>query len=127
MSETAVDTATVVSAEATLEGMGGAFVQSLTRGSKKIKADRALVIVESAQLVYKRSIEDMQMNIKQLSRDRDNMLDLSPTTSDSLELAKNFNAAEFVAKDQALGLQIRNERIKLEEAVSRYEVLFGKL
>ena len=52
-------------------------------------------------------------------------LDLSPTTSDSLELAKNFNAAEFVAVDQKIGLKIRELKIKLEEAQARYSVLFG--
>lgn len=117
--------APVQTAEDTLAGMKGAFVESLTRGSKKIKADRAVVIAESAQLVYKRSIEDLQMDIKTAQRERDNMLDLSPTTSDSLELAKNFNAAEFVAVDQKIGLKIRELKIKLEEAQARYSVLFG--
>lgn len=111
-------------AEQALEGMKGAFVGSLTRGSKKIKADRAIVIAESAQLVYKRSIEDLQMDIKTAQRDRDNMLDLSPTTSDSLELAKNFDAIDFVKKDQALGLKIRDLRIRLDEAQDRYKILF---
>ena len=118
--------AAVTTAEETLAGMKGAFVESLTRGSKKIKADRAIVLAESAQLKYKRSIEDMQMDIKTLQRERDNMLDLSPTTSDSLELAKNFDADAFVKKDLAIGLQIREIRIRLEESLSRYEILFGK-
>lgn len=118
-------TTPVQTAEDTLASMKGAFVESLTRGSKKIKADRAVVIAESAQLVYKRSIEDLQMDIKTAQRERDNMLDLSPTTSDSLELAKNFNAAEFVAMDQKIGLRIRELKIRLEEAQARYAVLFG--
>jgi len=124
MSETGA-TVPVQTAEDTLAGMKGAFVDSLTRGSKKIKADRAVVIAESAQLVYKRTIEDLQMDIKTAQRERDNMLDLSPTTSDSLELAKNFNAAEFVQKDLKLGVQIRELQIKLEIAQARYGVLFG--
>lgn len=119
--------APVQTAEDTLAGMKGAFVESLTRGSKKIKADRAVVIAESAQLVYKRSIEDLAMDIKTAQRERDNMLDLSPNTSDSLTLAKDFNAATFVQEDQKIGLKIRELKIRLEEATSRYEVLFGKL
>lgn len=121
MSET---TGAVKTADEQLSEMKGAFVESLTRGSKKIKADRALVIAESAQLVYKRSIEDMQMDIKTTQRERDNMLDLSPTTSDSLELAKNFDAIDFVKKDQTFGLKIRELKIRLEEAQGRYNVLF---
>lgn len=120
-------TSAVQTAEDTLAGMKGAFVESLTRGSKKIKADRALVIAESAQLVYKRSIEDMQMDIKTLQRQRDGMLDLSPTTADSLVLATDFDAPKFVANDQAIGLKIRNLKIQLEEAEARYEILFGKI
>lgn len=112
--------------ELELETMQGAFVESLTRNNKKIRADRALVIAESAQLLFKRAIEDMEMEIKSLRRDRDNMLDLSPSTADSLVLASDFNATEFVNKDLELGLKIRQLTIKLEEAKNRYEFLFGK-
>ena len=124
MSETA---ASVQTAEDTLAGMKGAFVESLTRGSKKIKADRALTIAEGAQLKYKRSIEDMQADLKTLQRQRDNMLDLSPTTSDSLTLAKDFDPDAFVKEDQRIGLQIREYKIRLEEAQARYEILFGSI
>jgi hypothetical protein len=116
---------TAITAEDALAGMKGQFVESLTRGSKKIKADRALVIAESAQLIYKRSIEDLEMDIKTTQREQANQLDLSPTTSDSLELAKNFDALEFVKKDQAYTLKLRELRIRLEEYKARYAVLFG--
>jgi hypothetical protein len=60
-----------------------------------------------------------------MKREQENMLDLSPTTAMSLVLASDFDSAEYVAKDVALGVKIRNEDIKLEIAKVRYEYLFG--
>ena len=111
-------------AEASLENMEGAFVDSLTRNNRKIRADRAAAIAEDAQVIYKREIEDMELQVKRLRRERDNMLDLSPTTADSLVLALDFNSKVFVEKDIRIGVQIRELEIKLEIARSRYSYLF---
>ena len=102
----------------------GAFMSTLTRNNKKIREDRAISIAEDAELIYKRKVEDLETQIKRKKRDRDGMLDLSPTTADSLVLASDFNAEIFVAKDLALGLEIRNLEIALEIARARYEYLF---
>ena len=59
-------------------------------------------------------------------REQENMLDLSPTTADSLVLASDFDCAEYVAKDAELSLKIRNEGIKLELAKTRFLHLFGE-
>jgi hypothetical protein len=56
----------------------GAFVASLKRNNKKIRDDRAASISEDTELVYKRQIEDLEMSIKKMRRDQENMLDLSP-------------------------------------------------
>ena len=69
----------------------GAFAESLQRNNKKIREDRAIAITEDAQLIYKREVEDMEIQIKQIKRERDQMLDLSPTNADSLVLATDFN------------------------------------
>lgn len=107
-----------------LQEMKGAFVASLVRNNKKIKEDRAIAIAESAQMLYKRTVEDIELEIKQLKRDRDAMLDMSPTTADSLVMASDFNAKEFVDKDLAMGVKIRNLEIKLDIARDRYNRLF---
>jgi hypothetical protein len=52
------------------------------------------------------------------------MLDLSPSTADSLVLATDFDAKTFVDKDIDIGVQIRNLEIKLEIAEARYKHLF---
>jgi hypothetical protein len=108
----------------TLEEMKGAFVGSLVRNNKKIREDRAIAITEAAQMLYKRKVEDTELSIKQLKRERESMLDLSPTTADSLVIASDFNAENFIAKDIEIGVKIRNLEITLEIARTRYNHLF---
>ena len=108
----------------TLSEMKGAFVGSLVRNNKKIREDRAMAIAESADMLYKRYVEDTELKIKQLKRDREAMLDLSPTDAQSLVLASDFDASAFVDKDIQLGLAIRNLEITLEIAKARYNHLF---
>lgn len=107
-----------------LDEMKGAFVGSLVRNNKKIREDRAIAIAEAAEMLYKRQVEDTELQIKQLKRDREAMLDLSPSTADSLVLASDFDAKKFVEKDIQLGVAIRNLEITLEISKSRYTHLF---
>lgn len=111
-------------APSALDEMKGAFVTSLKRNNKEIRNDRALAIAENAQMIYKREIEDMEVNLKQMRRERENMLDLSPGDKFSLKLASDFNAKIFVDKDIQLGVDIRNLEIKLELARKQYKHLF---
>ena len=102
------------------------FFDSLRRNNSKIREDRALAISETAELKFKRKIVDLDMELKQAARDRDNMLDMSPTTADSLVLASDFSADAFVEKDLNLGITIRNLEIKLDVAKKRFQELFGE-
>jgi hypothetical protein len=104
---------------------GGAFRESLTRNNKKIRADRAEAIVEDAETIYRRTIEDLKLSIRRKERERENMLDLSPENTHSLKLASEFDADEYVRLEIKLGVEIRNDEIKLEIAEKRYEFLFG--
>ena len=105
--------------------MEGAFISSLKRNNKQIRDDRAQAIVEDAQLKYKRAVEDLEVSLKTMKRDQENLLDLSPESAISLKLASDFNSLEYVAKDLELGVKIRNDEIKLEIAKKRYAYLFG--
>jgi hypothetical protein len=107
-----------------LKDKKGAFVSSLVRNNKKIREDRAISIAEDTQMLYKREVEDLENEIRKLNRERENALDLSPTTADSLVLASAFNTKEFIANDLRIGVAIRNLEIKLEIAKSRYAYLF---
>lgn len=108
-----------------LEKKEGAFVTSLKRNNRQIKEDRALSISEDAELIYKREIEDIKQEIKKIRRERENMLDLSPTNAQSLIVASDFKAKEYMQKDIQLGLKIRELEITLEIATERYKYLFG--
>ena len=108
------------------ENVQGAFIASLKRNNKQIRDDRATSIGEDTQLLYKRLIEDLEVSIKRMEREQENMLDLSPSNALSLQLASDFDAAAYVAKDVELGLKIRNDNIKLDIAKKRYIYLFGE-
>lgn len=109
-----------------LEPLKGAFVGSLIRTNKDIKNDRATAIAEDAEMTYKRSIEDMEMELKKLKRERENMLDLSPSNKMMIIQAGEFDSARFTREDQILGKNIRILKIKIEDAKERYEYLFGE-
>jgi hypothetical protein len=103
----------------------GAFFSSLKRNNRQIRDDRATAIAEDTELVFKRLIEDLELSIKKMRRDQENMLDLSPTNAQSLVLASDFDSNVYVDKDVELGVKIRNSEIKLEIAQKRYNYLFG--
>jgi len=103
----------------------GAFVSSLKRNNKQIRDDRATAIAEDTELVYKRKIEDLELSIKKMKREQENMLDLSPTNAQSLVLASDFDSDAYASKDVELGVKIRNAEITLEIARARFEYLFG--
>jgi hypothetical protein len=103
----------------------GAFFSSLKRNNKQIRDDRATAIAEDTQLVYKREIEDLDLSIKKMKREQENMLDLSPTNAQSLILASDFDSATYTKKDIDLGVKIRNAEITLEIARKRFAYLFG--
>jgi hypothetical protein len=103
----------------------GAFISSLKRNNKQIRDDRATAIGEDTELAYKRSVEDLNLSIKKMKREQENMLDLSPTNAQSLVLASDFDSNVYVSKDVELGVKIRNAEIKLEIAKKRYSYLFG--
>lgn len=103
----------------------GVFYGSLKRNNKQIRDDRAQAIAEDTQLVFKRRIEDLELNIKKMKREQENMLDLSPTNAQSLILASDFDATSYTNKDIELSVRIRNEEITRDLARARYTYLFG--
>lgn len=108
-----------------LEVQQGAFKESLYRNNSKIRKDRADSIIEDAELIYKREIEDLKVQNKKMRREQENMLDLSPTNAMNLTLASDFDSKIYVDKDIELGVKIRNVEIKLDIARKRYAYLFG--
>jgi hypothetical protein len=109
--------------EMTEEAMG-AFNASLHRNNSKIRSDRANAISEDTQLIYRRKIEDIELNLTRLRRSQENILDLSPTDAQSLVLANDFDSNAFAETDMGIGIEIRNEEIRLEVSKARYGFLF---
>jgi len=110
----------------TAEEMKGAFFDSLKRNATQIKKDRALAIAEDAETIFRRTVEDIEADLKKMKRQRENMLDMSPTSAISLKLAEDFDSRGFVEEDIQLGCDIRNTEIKLNIAKHRYNYLFGE-
>ena len=107
------------------EQVPGAFMETLTRNNRKIREDRALSIAEETRLKYRRKVEDLELRLSQLKRDRLNMLDLSPTDAHSLVVASDFDGDAFVEKHMEIGVKIREVEIQLEIANAAYSNLFG--
>lgn len=116
----------MVVADAETGSSGGAFVTSLKRNNRQIREDRATAIAEDAELVYRRSVEDLQLKVTRLLRNREALLDLSPANAMSLMPAADFKADEFVAKEIDLAKNIRDTQILLDIMRKRYTELFGK-
>lgn len=104
----------------------GNFLQSMLRNPKAIKASRAESIHEETQLKYQSRIDLLKLDIKKQKRSLADMLDLSPDNALSLKLAEDFDSEEFVDQQIVRRVQIRQNEIKLEEAVKGYVYLFGE-
>ena len=102
------------------------FVESLKRNNDQIREDRATAIGEDSELIYKRKIEDIELQIKKIEREQEGLIDISPMDKNSLIFA-DFNPDTFVQKDIELSLQIRNLNIQLEITKKRFQYLFGKI
>jgi hypothetical protein len=109
------------------QNANGLFAQMLYRNNAKIRQDRALSIIEDAQLKYRRHIEDLLMRKRKLELQRQNALDLSPRDAQSLVLAGEFDSTSFVQNDIAVGKKIRAITIELDIAKASYENLFGEV
>jgi len=102
----------------------GLFARSLLRKNSEIKEDRALSILRKGEVFFKRQVEDIETEIQELEAEKLNLLDLSPTNSQSLVLASDFKPEVFYATYLRLSLKIREAKIRLEEAKKAFDELF---
>jgi len=103
----------------------GVFVNSLKRNNKEIKQDRAESILKEAKMIYKRRIENIEMELDKKTIEQNNLLDMSPDNAQSLISAKNFDASTFSEADMKLGMDMFWGQNALNVAKERYEYLFG--
>ena len=102
------------------------FGRMLTRNNKELRDGRALDILEGIELQYKRSIENMEMELKVKRRNREQSLDLSPTKTFQLSMDVQ-DAAAFVQKDIELGVEIKQLELKLDVAQRQYADIFAEV
>jgi hypothetical protein len=115
----------VIDNQITVKNPSGDFIESLVRSNSKIKRDRAEQIGRKTATAYKRAVEDIQEQIDELVDEQIGMMDLSPTNTQSLTLASDFDSAAYTQKDIDIEIKLRNLRIKRECAASRLKALFG--
>ena len=103
----------------------GAFYGSLVRNNKEIKGARAASIFEASEISFRRYIEDLSIKLRELKRQRENMLDMAPNSAISLMLAENFDSNTFTKEYSKMGIDIRNLEVALEIGRKDYTYLFG--
>lgn len=106
--------------------VGGVFTETLNRSNAQIKQDRAEAIIEDAETLYQRVVEDLQKELKRKERERKAMLDISPSNSYSFISAKEFDADQFIQDDIKISLEIKTLKDKLVVVEERFIALFGK-
>ena len=102
-----------------------AFGVSLKRSYSQIRKDRADDLTRKTFIKYKRQIEDFDEELYSLVTQQENMLDLAPNHTQSLVIAGDFDAAEYMKSDLDLSLKIRNKKIQANIVRERCNYLFG--
>lgn len=103
----------------------GQFAEKLYRPNSQIKKERADEIIEDAEIAYQRRVQDMARDLRNLKRDRDRMIDLSPGTRDTLQFP-DFRGTDFAEAHIKLTKDIYNLEKWVELVTVEYERLFGK-
>lgn len=107
------------------EVKGGFLNESLSRSNRQIRQERGDAIAEDLQIMYKRKVEDIDMDITRAVRDQKLAFDFSPTNSQSLVMAKDVKSVDILEADVATSVKIRELKIRLNIAKDRYNFLFG--
>lgn len=106
-----------------------AFKNSLLRSFKDLKTAKAIAVTEDLETSYRRSIEDYCKILRNIERERDDLiLNLSPTSIGTNSVVPTgFNTDKFLTEDINLGLKQRETIIHLEIVLDRYQRLFGPI
>ena len=100
----------------------GLFLSELQKDKTKLTQARVSAINESSELKYKRTIEDIEVGIKDLTMQQSALLDLS--NQGEIAKASEFNADQFVDRDIKISLEIEKLNLVLGVAKKRYDLLF---
>lgn len=104
--------------------MNGKFGSMLKRNNKQLREDRGARIISATEKYYRRTIEDMEEKIANLKMDRENLLDINPSNTQTIINPSDFDSNAFVQKDIEIGKTIYNMEKVLEITRERYNDLF---
>lgn len=105
----------------------GQFAQALTASNRQIQRTRALQLTETTRMLYRRRVEDLVSEHRQLMLAAQGQLDLRGDNALSLNPAsKDFDAGTWVDANIAARMGIRNNLQKLAVAYFGYSQLFGE-
>jgi hypothetical protein len=108
-----------------LDYTGGQFYKIMAQSSKEIKQYKIAAITEGLNFAYKARIEEIEREIRSKKWRLEEMMDLFPSTTQSLVIGKDFNPKEFVTEDLQIHVDLRNLEIMLDIAKRRYKFLTG--
>lgn len=106
------------------ELVSGAFVTALKRTNSQLRNDRAAGISDTAETMYKRTVEDLRLELKKLQREQESILDLGTNNKNTIIMESDFDVNKFILTDLDIAMKIVSVREKLMIAEARYDYLF---
>ncbi len=120
------DTETDTGVPATLNTNQGQFATALTKSNRQIQRARALQLTEVTKMIYRRKVEDLASDYRQMMLTAQSQLDLRGDSALSINPAsKDFDAQSWVQGNLEARMSLRNTLTKLAVAYYAYTELFG--
>lgn len=96
--------------------MKGKFFNAISRTEEEVSKERAEGIAEETELVFRRQVEDTELELKQLERQKKETLNVI-----NLD---NFKSNKFVDDQLSLAIKINNVKKRLVIIKEQYAEMF---
>ena len=111
---------------APLPANAGQFATALTKSNRQIQRARALQLTEVTKMIYRRKVEDLASDYRQMMLTAQSQLDLRGDSALSINPAsKDFDAQSWVQGNLEARMSLRNTLTKLAVAYYAHTDLFG--
>ena len=102
----------------------GKFLRILTQPNQEIRRSRAESAARKLYRAYVRYADKLEDEIEQCVTELDEMLDLAPGKTTTLQVVDSFDAEEFVARRSQLGVRKDNAEQRLRILNKDFENMF---
>ena len=92
------------------------FYNNLIKSNNEIKETRAKRVSEQAEMAQQELVNRIKKELNQLENQLEDIYDLAPDNTQSLNVGKNFDAEQWVQKVQDLKIQFMNKEVELKAA-----------